>query len=155
MCCNRQLEWFQENQVISIRTRSGCEFSLLAVFFFGLALNMPTLQAAPDYAGIRKSLQEKGRVVICVVLADAPQTGSGLSVAPLEQRTRRYRASQQRFLAALGEKGYSLRYRFRYSPVLALELEDETLLDQLSQWNRSGACGWTSRAARRCSRAAS
>ena len=133
MCCNRQLEWFQENQVISIRTRSGCEFSLLAVFFFGLALNMPTLQAAPDYAGIRKSLQEKGRVVICVVLADAPQTGSGLSVAPLEQRTRRYRASQQRFLAALGEKGYSLRYRFRYSPVLALELEDETLLDQLSQ----------------------
>ena len=96
------------------------------------ALNIPTLQATPDYAGIRKSLREKGRVVVCVVLTDTPQTDSRLSVAPLEQRMRRYRASQQRFLTALGEKGYSLRYRFRYSPVLALELEDEALLAPVS-----------------------
>jgi len=127
------LKWFQENQVISIRTGSGCGPSLLAVFLFGVALNTTTLQAAPDYAGIRKNLQEKGRVVVCVVLTDAPQADSRLSVAPLERRMRRYRASQQRFLSELGEKGYSLRYRFRYSPVLALELEDEALLDQLSR----------------------
>ena len=119
--------------MISIRTGSGKGSSLLAVFFIGLALNIPTLQATPDYAGIRKSLREKGRVVVCVVLTDTPQTDSRLSVAPLEQRMRRYRASQQRFLTALGEKGYSLRYRFRYSPVLALELEDEALLEQLSR----------------------
>lgn len=118
--------------MISIR-RTGPIFSLLAIIFFALAANAPFLQATPGVPQIRKTLLEKGSVVVCVGLAEGQATGSGLAPPTLEQRSKSYRDSQRRFLAALGEKGYSLRYRYRYSPVLALELQDEAVLDTLNR----------------------
>ena len=129
---SRQLVWFQENQVISIRLKTGPIFALLALVFLCLALKTSLLQANPGHPAIRKTLREKGHAVICVVLAEAPRAGSEFSSTSLEENTERYRTSQRRFLKILGKDGYSLRYRFLYSPVLTIELEDEALLDQLA-----------------------
>ena len=108
-------------------------YSLLGALFFVLALSPSPLRAASSLPQIRKELQENGRAVICVVLDDGSDPGSRTVAPALELRMRQYRVSQDRCLAALGGNGYSLRYRYRYSPVLALEITDEALLDKLNR----------------------
>ena len=91
------------------------------------------MQAAPGFPEVRKTLRENGRAVACVVLDSRPELGSRAAAPTLKQRSQEYRASQNRCLAALGREGYSLRYRYRYSPVLALEITDEAVLNKLSR----------------------
>jgi len=113
--------------------KQGLMYSLLGALFFILALSPSPLRAASSLPQIRKELQKNGHAVICVVLDDEPGPGSRTVAPTLELRMRGYRVSQDRCLAALGGNGYSLRYRYRYSPVLALEITDEALLDKLNR----------------------
>ena len=70
-------------------------------------------------------LAENGRAIICVVLTTAQEAGSEAGISSLRQKMRACRASQDQCLKLLGKDGYTLRYRYRYSPVLALEIRDE------------------------------
>lgn len=118
--------------MILTRKKTGPIFSCVPAAILLLALGFSPLGALEGEQQARKSLTENGRAVVCVVLAAAGE-GAGTVARTLQQRMQNYRTAQDQCLKALGKKGYSLRYRYRYSPVLALEIDDEKILARLSR----------------------
>ena len=99
--------------------------------FFILSLHLCRLRGDEEpavSAELSRSLAEKGSVVVCVQLRD-PSPGSD----SLSERCAKYARSQELFLAALDPGGYRLRYRYRYSPVVVIEVLKPSVLSRLSR----------------------
>lgn len=118
--------------ILTSRKTGPISSCTLAVVLF-LALGFSTLQAVEGERQARKSLRENKQVIVCVVLAGAAAGGTGVRAGTLEQRMQACRTSQDQCLRALGKVGYSLRYRYRYSPVLTLKIIDEEIFNRLSR----------------------
>ena len=119
--------------VIWTRKKTGPIFSCVPAAILLLALGFSPLGALEGEQQARKMLAENGRAIICVVLTTAQEAGSEAGISSLRQKMRACRASQDQCLKLLGKDGYTLRYRYRYSPVLALEIRDEKVIARLAQ----------------------
>ena len=108
-------------------------FSLVSVTMLFLVLGFPTVEALEGEQQARKMLSRNGRAIICAVLSTAQKAGSETGIPSLRQKMEACRVSQDQCLKLLGKAGYSLRYRYRYSPVLALEIRDENVITRLAQ----------------------
>ena len=115
------------------RKKTGTGFSLVAVAIVALVLGFPTVEALEGEQQARKMLSENGRAIICAVLTAAQEAGTETGISTLRQKMQACRASQDQCLKLLGKDGYTLRYRYRYSPVLALEIRDEKVITRLGQ----------------------
>ena len=79
-------------------------------------------------AELSNTLVAEGKVVVCVQLKDPALEHDSLSV-----RCGKYARCQELFLESLAAAGYRLRYRYRFSPVVVLELLKPSALAQLRQ----------------------
>ncbi|NRA98191.1 MAG: S8 family serine peptidase, partial [Planctomycetes bacterium] len=91
--------------------------SLLLLFAGPLALAQ-TVRVCPD---VRHEVMQHGRATVCVVLDDVAGVGHGLDTA-----CRRIGESQNRLLSGL-PAACEVRYRYRYSPVVLLDVDDDGL----------------------------
>ncbi|MEE3199378.1 MAG: S8 family serine peptidase [Planctomycetota bacterium] len=113
--------------------KTGPIFSIVVAAMLTLGLGFSTVEALEGEQQARKILADKGRVVICAVLAMAQPAGTESGMASLKQKMQACKASQDQCLKLLGKDGYAVRYRYRYSPVLALEIRDEDVISRLSR----------------------
>lgn len=79
-------------------------------------------------AELSKTLAAEGKVVVCVQLKDPALEGDSLNV-----RCGKYARCQGLFLESMPPGGWRLRYRYRFSPVVVLELLKPSVLDRLRQ----------------------
>lgn len=102
---------------------------------------------------VRRALAAEGRALAVVILdaaaGTAPVPAQGGSVppeTPVDQTKvgdtpvdgshaadRPFAALQERAIASLGASDFSVRYRFRFSPALALDIRDPAVLDALEE----------------------
>jgi len=113
--------------------KTGPIFSALAVLVLTLVPGFSSVEALEGEQQAGKLLAAEGRAIICVVLKTPPQAGTERGIPSLRQKMQACSAAQDQCLKLLGKDGYSVRYRYRYSPVLALEIRDEAVITRLGQ----------------------
>ncbi|MEC9353620.1 MAG: hypothetical protein VYD81_09910, partial [Planctomycetota bacterium] len=104
-------------------------FSAWFVCAWSVSLASP---GAEDPSGISlevsRRLEAQGRTVVCVELVDP-----SLKEDSLQVRCRKYARSQELLLKTLLAGDCHLRYRYRYSPVVVLELSQPSALLRLKK----------------------
>ena len=113
--------------------KTGPIFSIVAAAMLTLVLGLPTVEALEGEQQARKMLADNGRAIICAVLTTAQQAGTESGIPSLRQKMQACSAAQDQCLKLLGKEGYDVRYRYRYSPVLALEIRDASVITRLGR----------------------
>jgi subtilisin family serine protease len=81
-------------------------------------------QTAPAPDKLRQALERDGRVTVLVALDDGAADEQARAHWTLAERKAAFRRAQDACLVALAGSSVRLRYRYRYSPVVAVEVSD-------------------------------
>lgn len=102
------------------------------LLFLGVAAIAGESNAAPRKIDdeMRRRLSERGAVCICVELSTPLRNAEAES---LQKRCERYERAQRDFLKSLGENACRVRYRYRYSPAVVVDVASERTLDAIER----------------------
>ncbi len=92
-------------------------FSLLAFEARALAQETKTTGQTKIDGAVYAAFQRRGSASVCVELQHTARGHEALA-----ERSKKFREAQQKFLDALPDGSYRVRYRYRYSPIVVLEI---------------------------------